>query len=522
MTPAQDGPETGRPGYAVVIPTIGRPSLHRLLESLTGQHECADHAPPEQVVVVDDRRSAVPPLTVPERPLPITVLRSGGRGPAAARNVGWRSVRAPWVVFLDDDVELPADWSRELCADLTAGSDDPTVAASQARLRVPLPDHRRPTDWERNTAGLADARWITADIAYRRTALAAVSGFDERFGRAYREDADLALRVRQAGWRLECGRRTTVHPVRAADAWVSLRAQAGAADDALMRRLHGRNWRRRAEAGRGRFPVHLITVVAGVTAGALLAVRRRRAGLAMLAGWAALTADFACRRILPGPDPRTVDGRREIRRMLPTSVLIPPAAVAHRVRGMLRHRNAAPWPVPVRAVLFDRDGTLVCDVPYNGDPDRVMPAPDARCTVHRLRSGRLRVAVVSNQSGIGRGMLTPDQVSAVNRRIEQAVGPFDAWRICPHAPDVGCPCRKPEPGMILDAARELGVAGYECAVVGDIGADVDAAIAAGARPILVPNAATLRAEILRAPVVVGSLTAAADVILGTPAAGGAT
>jgi len=76
--------------------------------------------------------------------------------------------------------------------------------------------------------------------------------------------------------------------------------------------------------------------------------------------------------------------------------------------------------------------------------------------------------------------------------------------------------------MILDAARELGVAGYECAVVGDIGADVDAAIAAGARPILVPNAATLRAEILRAPVVVGSLTAAADVILGTPAAGGAT
>ena len=59
---------------------------------------------------------------------------------------------------------------------------------------VPLPTDRRPTDWERNTAGLAGASWITADMAYRRTALEAVNGFDERFPRAYREDADLALR----------------------------------------------------------------------------------------------------------------------------------------------------------------------------------------------------------------------------------------------------------------------------------------------------------------------------------------
>lgn len=199
--------------------------------------------------------------------------------------------------------------------------------------------------------------------------------------------------------------------------------------------------------------------------------------------------------------------------MLPTSVLIPPAAVAHRLRGALRHRRAGSWPVPVRAVLFDRDGTLVEDVPYNGDPDRVVPTTGARSTVHRLRRRDLRVAVVTNQSGIGRGMLTADEVSAVNRRIEQSIGPFDGWRVCPHAPETGCRCRKPEPGLILDAAEELGVAGYECAVVGDIGADVDAAIAAGAHPILVPTPVTRPAEVDRAPTVAPDLATAADLIL---------
>ena len=70
------------------------------------------------------------------------------------------------------------------------------MAATQGRFEVPLPGDRRPTDWERSTGGPGAARWATADMAYRREALAAVGGFDERFPRAYREDADLALRVR--------------------------------------------------------------------------------------------------------------------------------------------------------------------------------------------------------------------------------------------------------------------------------------------------------------------------------------
>lgn len=199
--------------------------------------------------------------------------------------------------------------------------------------------------------------------------------------------------------------------------------------------------------------------------------------------------------------------------MLLTSVLIPPVAVWHRMRGTLRHRSAGPWPVPLRAVLFDRDGTLVHDVPYNGDPALAVPTDGAATAVDRLRSAGLRLAVVSNQSGIGRGLLTATQVNAVNRRIDDLLGPFDVWLVCPHAAEAGCGCRKPEPGLILDAARQLRLSGFQCAVVGDIGADVGAAIAAGARPVLVPTPVTRPGEIAAAPVTAGSLTAATELIL---------
>ncbi|MBD9736143.1 HAD-IIIA family hydrolase, partial [Streptomyces sp. H28] len=111
---------------------------------------------------------------------------------------------------------------------------------------------------------------------------------------------------------------------------------------------------------------------------------------------------------------------------------------------------------PVRAVLFDRDGTLVHDVPYNGDPARVRPVEGAREAVAALRARGIRTGVVTNQSGIARGLLTVADARAVNRRIDDLLGPFDVWELCPHAPDDGCDCRKPRPGMILRAAGRLG------------------------------------------------------------------
>jgi HAD superfamily hydrolase (TIGR01662 family) len=138
----------------------------------------------------------------------------------------------------------------------------------------------------------------------------------------------------------------------------------------------------------------------------------------------------------------------------------------------------------------------VHDVPYNGDPDLVRPVAGAREALDRLRTAGLRVGVVTNQSGVGSGRLTLEQVHAVNRRLEELLGPFDVWQVCPHAADEGCTCRKPAPGMVKDACAELGVEPARCVVVGDIGSDVEAAAAAGATGVLVPTPQT-RAEEVR-------------------------
>jgi HAD superfamily hydrolase (TIGR01662 family) len=516
------------PSYAVVVPTVGRPELRTLLASL--RVACAAGPRPLDLVVVDDRAlpdsGRNPPLDLGPDPVPgVRVLRTGGRGPAAARNTGWRSVRTEWVAFLDDDVVVPERWALALELDLaTAG---PGVAGVEGRIVVPLPEHRPPTDLERNTAGLQTAAWATADMAYRHTALAAVHGFDERFPRAYREDADLALRVREAGWDLRLGARFIEHPVRPAGDLASVRAQAGNADDALMQALHGRDWRRLAGTGRGRLRWHVATVAAGATAlgGTLAAVgpagrgARAARATAALAGtaWAALTAAFAAKRLSPGPRPGDEGYGPELRRMVVTSVLVPFAAVAHRALGTWRWRRSLggsvpAWPPPVRAVLFDRDGTLIRDVPYNGDPDAVEPVPGARRVLDGLRADGLLVGVVSNQSAIGRGLLTTAQVDAVDEQVRRLLGPFDTWQRCPHGPEEGCPCRKPEPGLVLRAAAELGVLPAECAVVGDIGSDVGAAIAAGARSVLVPTEVTRREELFAAPVVAATLDEAVMVL----------
>ena len=320
----------------VVIPTVGRPTLRATLAAL---------GPRVPVIVVDDRPE--PDGRVTPEPW-VRVVPSGGRGPAAARNAGWRAAATPWVVFLDDDVVPEPGWREALLADL---ADLPgEVAGSQGRIVVPLPSGRRPTDAERNTAGLAGACWITADMAYRRAALESAGGFDERFPRAYREDADLALRMMGAGYRLVRGGRVTVHPVRDDGFWASVRVQRGNADDALMRRLYGPGWRDAIGGVPTRLRRHALATGLGlggaVLAGACLlsasraetartGTARTKAGrtlpvraLAAVAGWAALSAEFAWARLRPGP--RTAG---EVLRMLATSVVIPPVACAHRLRG---------------------------------------------------------------------------------------------------------------------------------------------------------------------------------------------
>jgi len=216
--------------------------------------------------------------------------------------------------------------------------------------------------------------------------------------------------------------------------------------------------------------------------------------------------------------------------MAATSVLLPPVATWHWLAGWVRlprllaDSARAPRPIrrsddpPPKAVLFDRDGTLVADVPYNGDPERVVVMPGAREAVERLRAAGVATAVVSNQSGVARGLIRVEQVEAVNRRVEELLGPLGPWMVCVHGPGDGCRCRKPGPGLIEAAAGALGVEPGECVVIGDIGADVEAARAAGARAVLVPTAVTRAEEVAAAPEVAADLVAAVELVLG-PAGG---
>jgi histidinol-phosphate phosphatase family protein len=266
--------------------------------------------------------------------------------------------------------------------------------------------------------------------------------------------------------------------------------------------------------------------VTAAAAGALVAGRPRVAAAAWLAG----TAELAWARIAPGP--RTPG---ELATMLWTSALMPFAATGWWLWGhaLLRRRLAQPAATSPatagrpgagpgaaqedgglpHAVLFDRDGTLVLDVPYNGDPERVEPVPGAAAALARLRAAGVPTAVVSNQSGVARGLLTAAQVRAVNARVEELLGPLGPWAWCPHAPGDGCDCRKPAPGLILRAAQRLGVDPARCVVIGDIGADVEAARAAGARAILVPTRITRAEEIAAADEVAPDLPAAVDRVL---------
>ncbi|AKS35450.1 HAD-IIIA family hydrolase [Mycolicibacterium goodii] len=492
------------PDFAVVIPTIGRPTLQVLLAALEKELARTAGVESRAVIVVDDRAKPDPPLSITSN-LAVTVVSSGGRGPAAARNAGWRRSTARWICFLDDDVRPDPGWAAALAADLAA-ADAAGAAGSQAIIGVPIPPGHRVCDDERRTQRLQTAQWITADMAYRRSALVEVGGFDERFPRAYREDSDLGLRITLSGRKIVGGGRRSTHPVARATWMSSVRAQVGNRDDALLHRKYGKGWRPAIGEGRGRLPAHLATTVAAAVGLAAPGGRLARWGRI---AWCALTAEFALRRLLSGR--RTVG---EAARMLTTSILIPPVAVYHRLRGewdfLAAHRD------PPLAVLLDRDDTIIEDVPYLNDPRGVRPVTGADEALDRLRSRGILLAVVTNQSGVAKGLIDTEQLTQVNARVDELLGPFDSWQICVHDTGDGCDCRKPRPGMVLAAAEALGVQPDRCVLIGDTGGDVQAALSAQARAVLVPTGKTMPEEVSHARErarVASTLTEAVSMVL---------
>jgi D-glycero-D-manno-heptose 1,7-bisphosphate phosphatase len=140
-----------------------------------------------------------------------------------------------------------------------------------------------------------------------------------------------------------------------------------------------------------------------------------------------------------------------------------------------------------RAVFFDRDGTLMEEVHYCADPARVRVYPGVPDALRQLKDAGWRVFVVTNQSGIGRGLFPEEQYHAVHREFLRQLGEglVDASYYCPDPPGVPSACRKPAPGMLLKAAAEFAIDLSASYIVGDKAADIECGRRAGAGAILV-------------------------------------
>lgn len=144
-----------------------------------------------------------------------------------------------------------------------------------------------------------------------------------------------------------------------------------------------------------------------------------------------------------------------------------------------------------RATVFlDRDGVIIenrGDYVKSWAEARFLPG--ACAALRRLREAGLTIVVVTNQSAVGRGIISLDQADAINRRLAAEIaaqgGRIDAWYMCPHGPKDGCGCRKPAPGMLLRARAELGLDLARAHMVGDAVSDIAAARQAGVRATLV-------------------------------------
>lgn len=235
---------TSNPRLSVVIPTCRRPQLlGRCLDALEAQT-----LPPAayEIIVVDDGQSADVRALCERRAasaaakgLLIRYLRPfGTRGPAAARNRGWRAASGALIAFTDDDTFPDCEWLRQG----EAAMQPVRRLAVWGRVHVPLPAQM--TDNARNTAGLENAIFVTANVFVRRQALEAVGGFDERYLRAWREDTDLFFALLGAGpWPgavAKAQQALVLHPVREASFLVSIGQQANMTFDALLYKKYPR------------------------------------------------------------------------------------------------------------------------------------------------------------------------------------------------------------------------------------------------------------------------------------------
>ncbi len=313
---------------SVVIPTFKRPLLLRkCIQALLDQTldpslyeiivvEDGGSAETEELVLAYATRMSAPRITY--------LLLGRKLGPAAARNLGWRSANADVIAFTDDDCIPERDWLARGLAHFAV----PAVAGVSGRIIVPR--SRRPTDYELNLSFLEHAEFATANCFYRRSALADVGGFDERFTAAWREDADLFFTLLRRGMLLlSAPDAIVIHPVRTGAWGVSIREQSKSVFNALLYKKHPALYRQRIKS-----PV-LWYYYAIVVSGSLsLMTRAAGSSLSLLfvVAWALFTSLLCLRRLRS-----TSRAPGHVLEMLVTSCVNPFLSLFWRISGAIRY-----------------------------------------------------------------------------------------------------------------------------------------------------------------------------------------
>jgi glycosyltransferase involved in cell wall biosynthesis len=313
---------------SVVVPTHRRRELlTRCVAALRAQ----DFDPAAyEILVADDENSprtrqlvehwaTAPGAAV--RYLPVTQAH----GPAAARNAGWRAARGAIIAFTDDDCIPQRAWLRHGVAAFTEHID-----AAWGKLVMPV--SAAPTDYERDAARLAESPFVTANCFVRRSALAALGGFDERFAVAWREDSDLFFSLLERNATVAyVSQAVVVHPVRPAPWGVSVTQQRKNLYNALLYKKHPRLYRERIQSAP---PWRYYGIVSALLMG-VGGVLGARWGLALGAAgvWLTMTGRFCVQRLQ-----HTSHALGHVLEMLVTSAVIPPVAVYWRLRGALTFR----------------------------------------------------------------------------------------------------------------------------------------------------------------------------------------
>lgn len=317
---------------SVVIPTYRRPALLRkCLDALREQtywrtfYEVivvSDGPDPETRVLVERFVREQPDfalffLDLPEK-----------KGPAAARNYGWKKSSGELIVFTDDDCIPDPFWLEEYAS--AYQSREERFIAFTGKVVVPVPE--KPTDYEKNVAHLATAEFITANCACSRAALELTGGFDEEFPIAWREDSDLEFKLLQKRVPImHVANAVICHPVREARWGISVVEQRKSMFNALLFKKHPEFYRTRIAPG----PVwtYYIIILATLAGIAAFVTEMPVAGLIALVVWALAVASFVARRMKGTSD--SLSHRLE---MIFTSLVIPYLSVYWTLRGALRYK----------------------------------------------------------------------------------------------------------------------------------------------------------------------------------------